>query len=365
MVMDMIRVLVVDDSIFMRNIISDMISENNNIEIVGRARNGKEAVELNIQLKPDVITMDVEMPVMNGLEALKKIMSDRPTKVIMVSSLTKEGAKETIEALNNGAFDFVPKPSGQISLDIRTVKEDLISKIKASVDANLKILKKNTEEKDIDSGKIRLKKFIKEHETENNSKNKKIVVIGISTGGPKALQSVIPNLPAEIGAPVLVVQHMPPKFTKSLADRLDVLSNVRVKEAEDGDKIKDGFVYIAPGDYHMTVKQEGNERVIRLNQQPPFSGHRPSANVMFDSVADIYKSNIIGVIMTGMGGDGAEKLKKIRDCGGRTIGQSKDSCVVYGMPRVAAELGAVEFVEDLEQIPDKIMYLLKQNSREE
>lgn len=362
--MDMIRVLVVDDSIFMRNIISDMISENNNIEIVGRARNGKEAVELNTELKPDVITMDVEMPVMNGLEALKKIMSDRPTKVIMVSSLTKEGAKETIEALNNGAFDFVPKPSGQISLDIRTVKEELVSKIYATVDANLKILKQNTEEKDKENGKIKLKKFIKEHDS-SSFKNKKIVTIGISTGGPKALQSVIPNLPEDIGAPVLVVQHMPPKFTKSLADRLDVLSSVRVKEAEDGDKIRDGVVYIAPGDYHMTVKQEGSERVIRLNQQPPFSGHRPSVNVMFDSVADIYKSNIVGVIMTGMGGDGAEKLKKIRDYGGRTIGQSKESCVVYGMPRVAAEMGAVEFVEELEQIPDKIIYLLKQNSREE
>ncbi len=361
----MIRVLVVDDSIFMRNIISDMISENNNIEIVGRARNGKEAVELNIELKPDVITMDVEMPVMNGLEALKKIMSERPTKVIMVSSLTKEGAKETIEALNNGAFDFVSKPSGQISLDIRTVKEDLVSKIYASVDANLKVLKKNIDGKENDLGKIKLKKFIKDHEVEVSSKKQKIVLIGISTGGPKALQSVIPNLPEEIEAPVLVVQHMPPKFTKSLADRLDVLSNVRVKEAEDGDKIKNGVVYIAPGDYHMTIKQEGNDRVIKLNQQPPYSGHRPSVNVMFDSVSDIYKNNIVGVIMTGMGGDGAEKLKKIRDYGGRTIGQSKDSCVVYGMPRVAAELGAVEFVEDLEQIPDKIMYLLKQNSREE
>lgn len=359
----MIKVLVVDDSVFMRNIISDMISENNNIEIVGRARNGKEAVEMNIQLKPDVITMDIEMPIMNGLEALKKIMSDRPTKVIMVSSLTKEGAKETIEALNNGAFDFVPKPSGQISLDIRSVKEDLVSKIYASVDANLKILKKNMVE--TESEKVKLKKFIKDHDTLSSSKKQKIVSIGISTGGPKALQSVIPQLPEDIDAPILIVQHMPPKFTKSLADRLDVLSNVRVKEAEDGDKLKNGVVYIAPGDYHMIVAQEGNDKVIRLNQQPPYSGHRPSVNIMFDSVAELYKSNAVAVIMTGMGGDGAEKLKKIRDYGGRTIGQDKETCVVYGMPRVAAELGAVEFVEGLEQIPDKIIYLLKQNIREE
>ncbi len=361
--MTVIKVLVVDDSVFMRNIISDMISENNNIEIVGRARNGKEAVEMNVQLKPDVITMDIEMPIMNGLEALKKIMSDRPTKVIMVSSLTKEGAKETIEALNNGAFDFVPKPSGQISLDIRSVKEDLVSKIYASVDANLKILKKNMVETEIE--KVKLKKFIKDHDTVSSSKKQKIVLIGISTGGPKALQSVIPQLPEDIDAPILIVQHMPPKFTKSLADRLDVLSNVRVKEAEDGDKLKKGVVYIAPGDYHMIVVQEGNDKIIRLNQQPPYSGHRPSVNIMFDSAAELYRSNIVAVIMTGMGGDGAEKLKKIRDYGGRTIGQDKDTCVVYGMPRVAAELGAVEFVEGLVQIPDKIIYLLKQNIREE
>ena len=290
-------------------------------------------------------------------------MSDRPTKVIMVSSLTKEGAKETIEALNNGAFDFVPKPSGQISLDIRSVKEDLVSKIYASVDANLKILKKNMVETEIE--KVKLKKFIKDHDTVSSSKKQKIVLIGISTGGPKALQSVISQLPEDIDAPILIVQHMPPKFTKSLADRLDVLSNVRVKEAEDGDKLKKGVVYIAPGDYHMIVVQEGNDKIIRLNQQPPYSGHRPSVNIMFDSAAELYRSNIVAVIMTGMGGDGAEKLKKIRDYGGRTIGQDKDTCVVYGMPRVAAELGAVEFVEGLEQIPDIIIYLLKQNSREE
>ena len=365
--MAMIKVLVVDDSIFMRNIISDMISENPNIEIVGRARNGKEAVELNLELKPDVITMDVEMPIMNGLEALKKIMSDRPAKVIMVSSLTKEGAKETIEALNSGAFDFVSKPSGQISLDIRKVKDDLLSKIYASVDANLKVLKRNIEENESELSKIKLKKFIKENDRESSSVSlrKKVVSIGISTGGPKALQSVIPKLPADIGAPILVVQHMPPKFTKSLADRLDVLSNVRVKEAEDGDKLKNGVVYIAPGDYHMVIKQEGKDSIIKLNQNPPYSGHRPSVNVMFESVAEIYKSDVIGIIMTGMGGDGAESLKKIREYGGRTIGQSKESCVVYGMPRVAAEIGAVEFVEELEQIPVKIVNLLKQNSREE
>lgn len=357
--MYMIRVLVVDDSIFMRNIIADMISENKSIEIVGRAKNGQEAVEMNLKLKPDVITMDVEMPIMNGLEALKRIMSDRPTKVIMVSSLTTEGAKETIEALNSGAYDFVSKPSGQISLDIRKVKEELTAKILSSVEANIKILKENSIESGIDNSKIKLKKFIKEQESKPFSDKERVVAIGISTGGPKALQTIIPMFPENIDAAVLVVQHMPPKFTKSLADRLDVLSNVKVKEAEDGDVIKKGVVFIAPGDYHMTVSDERGIKYIRLNQNPPCTGHRPSANVMFDSVAESYGKNAIGVIMTGMGGDGAEKLKKLREFGGRTIGQDKDSCVVYGMPRVAAEMGAVEFVEELEKIPKKILELLK------
>lgn len=361
----MIRVLVVDDSIFMRNIISDMLSENSGIEIVGKAKNGREAVEMNLRLKPDIITMDVEMPLMNGIEALKKIMSERPTKVIMVSSLTKEGAQETIEALNCGAYDFVSKPSGQISLDIRNVKEELLNKILGSVDANIKILKENSKSYEDEPHKIKLKKFVKEQEFTKTSGKDKVVAIGISTGGPKALQTIIPMLPESLDAAVLIVQHMPPKFTKSLADRLDVLSNLKVKEAEDGDVIKTGNVYIAPGDYHMCVYESKGEKRIKLNQDPPYSGHRPSANVMFDSITEMYGKNVIGVIMTGMGGDGAEKLKKIRDNGGRTIGQNKDSCVVYGMPRVAFEMGAVEFVEELEKIPDRILNLLKQNGWEE
>ncbi len=354
----MIRVLVVDDSIFMRNIISDMLKEESDIQIVGKAKNGQEAIEMNEKLKPDVITLDVEMPIMDGLTALKAIMKTNPTKIIMVSSLTQEGAKETIEALNNGAFDFVPKPSGQISLDIRKVKEDLVEKIRESMNANIKILKKEEAPK---LEKISLNKFIKKSKefSSEDYKKSKVVAIGISTGGPKALQTVIPELPADINAGVLIVQHMPPKFTKSLADRLDLLSNIKVKEAEDGDIIQDGTAFIAPGDYHIVVKEENGKRVIRLSSEQPYTGHRPSANVLFKSVAEIYGSNAVGVIMTGMGADGAEFLKKIKDSGGKTIGQSKDTCVVYGMPRVAFEMGAVDNVVDLEKIPDKIMELLK------
>lgn len=352
----MIKVLVVDDSIFMRKIISDMLNEEKDIEIVGVAKNGREAVEMTIKLKPDIVTLDVEMPVMNGLEALKIIMKEAPTKVIMVSSLTKEGAKETIEALNSGAFDFLPKPSGSISLDIRKVKNELVEKIRAAKDSDIKILTKPYKE-----DKIKLSKFVKTTSTERVSgvQKEKVVAIGISTGGPKALQNIIPEISADIEAAVLIVQHMPPKFTKSLADRLDLLSNIKVKEAEDGDKIKKGHAYVAPGDYHMTVKEENGEKVIKLNHEETHTGHRPSVNVLFKSVAEVYGKNAVGVIMTGMGADGAEYLKKIKEAGGKTIGQSKDTCVVYGMPRVAYEIGAVDEVVDLEKIPDKIEELLK------
>ena len=351
----MIKVLIVDDSIFMRNIISDMLSEERDIEIIGKARNGKDAVRMNKELKPDVITMDVEMPVMNGIEAVKHIMVEEPTKIIMLSSLTVEGARETIEALENGAFDFLAKPSGSISLDIRKVKEKLIEKIKLR--ANVKNLRLKPHKE-----KVKLGKFLK-HDgglgKEKDKTSKKVVAIGISTGGPKALQEIIPELPKDLSAGVLVVQHMPPKFTKSLANRLDLLSDVRVKEGEDGDIILAGHVYIAPGGSHMEVVEKGGKKIIEINKKDLYSGHRPSANVLFRSVAKVYGKNSVGVIMTGMGGDGAEYLKEIRNLGGKTIAQSKDTCVVYGMPRVAVESEAVDYVIDLKKIPNKILELLK------
>ncbi len=354
----MISVLVVDDSIFMRNIISDMLGEEKDIEIIGTARNGKQAVELNEKLKPDVITLDIEMPIMNGLEALKKIMSRNPTRVIMLSSLTEEGAKETLEALENGAYDFLQKPSGQISLDIRVLKEELLEKIRDSKKANIKLLKKQSMEKT----RVNLHKFIKEKIKSDKKipqNTGKIVVIGISTGGPNALQRIIPKIPQNIGVGILIVQHMPPKFTKSLADRLDSLSNIEVREAKDGDEIKNGVALIAPGNYHMTVKKQGSKNIVKLNQDPPYTGHRPSANIMFKSVVELYKEKTIGVIMTGMGGDGAEYLKEIKEQGGETIGQSEKTCVIYGMPRVAYEIGGVNHVIDLEEIPNEIERLLK------
>lgn len=360
----MIKVLIVDDSIFMRKIIKDMLEEEDDISVIGLAKNGKEAVEMNRELKPDLITLDVEMPVMNGLEALQIIMKENPTKVLMVSSLTQEGANETIESLNNGAFDFIPKPSGQISLDIRKIKEELIEKIRAAYQTDLSLLLKKDKQE-----KIKLSKFVKKTDINLIVKNEKtspvsngkdkVVAIGISTGGPRALQTLIPKLPSDLEAGVLIVQHMPPNFTKSLAERLDVLSEIRVKEAENGDIIKNGCAYIAPGDYHMIVKQENGVKVIKLNQEAPNTGHRPSANVLFKSVAEVYGKNSVGVIMTGMGGDGAESLKLIKDTGAKTIAQSKETCVVFGMPRVAIEKNAVDIIADIDDIHNKILQCLK------
>ncbi|MBZ4682579.1 MAG: chemotaxis response regulator protein-glutamate methylesterase [Fusobacteriales bacterium] len=359
----MIKVLVVDDSLFMRKIITKILEEDEEIVVVGSAKNGKEAVEMNLKLSPDVITLDVEMPIMNGLEALKEIMNTKPTKVIMLSSLTTEGAKETIEALENGAFDFLSKPDGKsVSLNIEKVSDELIEMVKEAKKANINLLKVNkpkiTKET---SNKFSFSSILKKKaktELQGHKKPSKIVSIGISTGGPKALQTIIPKIPGDIDAGILIVQHMPPKFTKSLADRLNELSNIEVREAQDGDKIERGVAYIAPGSHHMVLSED--KETIKLNLDPPSQGHRPSVDVMYNSLIKNYDmKSLIAVIMTGMGKDGAEGIKKIRELGGITIGQSKETCVVYGMPRVADELGGVEYVADLEKIPEYILKHIK------
>jgi len=356
----MIKVLIVDDSIFMRNMISDMMKTEHDIKIVGKAKNGEEAVRMNSELSPDVITLDVEMPVMDGITALKKIMKEKPTKIIMVSSLTYEGTAETLESLSNGAYDFIAKPSGRVSFDIKKIKESLIKKIKDSQYVNLKALREDR--KPLNKvEKPKLSKFIRKQRNYSRTE-KKVIAIGISTGGPKALQRVIPQLPIDIDAGILIVQHMPPKFTKSLADRLDILSNIRVKEAAEGDKIENGLALIAPGNYHIIIYQKGNDKYIKLDSSPPYTGHRPSANVLFRSVAQNYGENAIGVIMTGMGSDGAEHLKTLKDTGARTIAQNEKSCVVYGMPRVAIEMDAVDYIEDLDNISERIISILNNNN---
>lgn len=347
--MSKIRVLVVDDSALMRKVISDMLNEDPDIEVIGTARDGYDAIKKIHELKPDVVTLDIEMPKLDGINTLGYIMSETPLPVIMLSSYTREGAEATLRALEYGAFDFVPKPSGPISLDIRRVKEELIAKIKVAYRADLSRLKFLLP---------RRERKIEKVEKIPVAKVNAVVAIASSTGGPRALQEVIPKLPSDIKASILIVQHMPKGFTKSLAERLDSLSQIDVKEAKEDDVLREGLALIAPGDYHMVVKRGEDGVVVKLNQDPPLWGVRPAADIMMLSVAEVFKNRVVGVVLTGMGRDGANGLKKIKEYGGITIAEDKSTCVVFGMPKVAIEEGAVKMVAPLNEIADKIMEAL-------
>jgi two-component system chemotaxis response regulator CheB len=351
-----IKVLVVDDSAFMRVLISDMLNAGSEIEVIGVAKDGEEGVEKVKALSPDVITMDVEMPKMNGIAAVKHIMAEKPTPVVMLSGVTKKNADVTLEALAKGAFDFVTKPSGSLSLDIDRVKGELIAKIKSAYAYAGKI----------GVGMKRLqgvKKYgVPAHDyatytrapAEEGRISKKVVVIGSSTGGPKSLDEIFSALPNGIPAGMLVVQHMPPYFTKSLAERLDKHSPVRVREGADGNMITNGSALLAPGDYHMTV----NNRKIHLNKEPPVNAIRPSVDVTMLSIAKTYGSNAVGVLLTGMGKDGAEGMKAIKERGGKTIACDENTSIIFGMPKEAIKLGCVDKIAPLYEIADEIMKTL-------
>ncbi|MCX7842613.1 MAG: chemotaxis response regulator protein-glutamate methylesterase [Clostridia bacterium] len=345
-----IKVLVVDDSAFMRKVIADILNSDDKIEVVDTAKNGTEALEKIKSLKPDVVTLDVEMPVMDGLSCLKEIMKSGFFPVLMLSSVTKEGADSTIKALEYGAIDFITKPTNIFNIADDEKKQELIEKIKIA--KNSTKIKKYLTLKDV---QIRPKRDIVK-----SSNIKNIVAIGTSTGGPKALQEVIPKIPGDVPAAFLVVQHMPPGFTRSLAERLNAMSELTVKEAEEGDELQAGYVYIAPGDYHMLVERSLTGIIrIRLSKSPPSGGHRPSVNTMMESLSNTGMSNIIGVIMTGMGGDGSEGIKLLKSINkGFIIAQDEKSCVVYGMPKVAIQTGAVDVIAPLKNISDEIMKII-------
>ena len=342
----MIRILIVDDSAFMRKILADLFEFEQDFTVVDTARNGKDALEKAKKYKPDVITMDVEMPVMDGIQALKSIMQEVPTPVVMVSSLTRDGAEATIQALSLGAVDFIAKTSGPIG-NIDGIRQELLNKSRVAATVNVKRLCQplpavTTIPKPVPA-------FTSSIGTE------KIVVIGTSTGGPRALQEVITKLPGNLPCGVLIVQHMPPGFTKSLADRLNALSSLRVKEAEQNDLVAPGLVLIAPGDYHMTVERMGGKVITKLNQMPPIGGHRPAVDPMMESVVQLYGSRTIGVLLTGMGRDGAKGMQLIRQQNGYTIAEDKSTAVVFGMPKAAIELNAANVVLPISSIALEIV----------
>ncbi|MBM7716973.1 chemotaxis response regulator protein-glutamate methylesterase [Siminovitchia sp. FSL H7-0308] len=351
-----IRVLVVDDSMFMRKLISELINQDPLLEVVGIAKNGLEAMELTKELKPDVITMDIEMPKMDGLSALEQIMKNFPTPTLMVSSLTDKGAYETIKALQLGAVDFIQKPSGSISVDMFRVRDELLTKVKAVAKAPLS--KDRPKRRFAPAKKIKKDPIL--HPGPVNTTFNQIFAIGTSTGGPKALETVITELPPDFHCPVLVVQHMPPKFTHYLAKRLNDISNVTVTEAENNEIIRGGTVYIAPGDYHMEVRQTINGYRIVLNKEPQRNGHRPSVDVLFDSVSKLKKLKRHYIIMTGMGSDGAKGMQKGKEEGAATtIAESEKTCVVYGMPKSAVQLGCVDHIMPVDRISAKMVELAK------
>lgn len=372
------KLLIVDDSAFMRKLISDFFVENPLVKVVGTARNGKDAIRKIQLLKPDVVTMDVEMPEMNGLEALKEIMEICPVPVVMLSSTTRNGTDTTMLAMEYGAVDFVAKPSGTISLDLHKIQEELVHKVEQATHVSIKKLKKTIGMKrqvspvptsHLPSGWERAAveqtapviPFLNQEKKEWSKASRKVVLIGTSTGGPRALQEVITKLPAQIQAPILIVQHMPAGFTKSLAARLDQLSDIRVKEAEHGDILQNGVAYIAPGGYHMKLRKVGTAFGIVLDQtEPPRAGHRPSVDVLFEDASRFHEFDKIAVIMTGMGYDGSKGLTALKSTGNvMAIAESADTCIVYGMPKAAVETQLVDEVADVDDIAQSIMkYML-------
>ncbi len=349
----LIKVLVVDDSAFMRKVVAEMIGEAPDMEVVQKARNGIDALRKVEEYQPDVVTLDVEMPKMNGLDFLEKLMQiqTKAIPVIMLSSLTTKQSKTTIKALELGAVDFVAKPSGSISLDINIVQEELINKVRLAAKSKPRFLKRKLSK---DKQERKRKKIIKKRSKYLPTNSDKFLVIGASTGGPRALKDVVTVLPNDLNAAVLIVQHMPAGFTTSLSERLNKLSNIRVKEAEDGDALEKGLALVAPGDYHMIVEEEK----VKLVQTEKVHNVRPAVDVTMKSIVEEYGSNTVGVLLTGMGKDGAMGMKMIRDSGGQTIAQDEASCVVYGMPKVAYDIGGVDVVKPISLISDEIVKMI-------
>lgn len=344
-----IKVLVVDDSAFIRKTIIGLLNAEPSIQVVGEGVNGEDAVQKVKALMPDIVTMDIEMPRMNGLEALKIIMRERPLPVIMISSLTESGARETMMALEYGAIDYISKNLSSNITNIVNIKNDLIEKIKI-------FGRKRFDVKGMVKGVGSVPPIDR---CPPAGKNKiKVVIVGASTGGPKALQDVIPRLPKNFPCGVIIVQHMLPVFTSSFAERMKELSHIEVREAKEGDVIMPGLALVAPGGSHLRVRKWPNgEYHIKLSKEPPML-HMPSVDVAMESVAQAFSEHVLGVIMTGMGQDGKEGMKAIKGVKGKTIAQDESSSVIFGMPKAAIESGCIDKIVALEKMAEEIISML-------
>jgi two-component system chemotaxis response regulator CheB len=340
---DKVRVLVVDDSALMRQLLSSMMQSDRDIEVVGAAPDPLVARQMIKDLNPDVVTLDVEMPNMDGISFLEKIMKLRPMPVLMISSLTQEGAEATLQALELGAVDYIAKPKVDLQQGLAEKQAEIVEKVKIAAKARVRS-RAGTPARAAAPAAAR----------GGFSTTERIIAIGASTGGVEALREVLCSLPADSPA-VVVTQHMPAGFTTRFAERLNTLAQVTVQEAADGQRILPGHVYIAPGNWHLEVVRTGANYTCRLHDGPAVSGHRPSVDVLFRSVAASAGRNAIGVILTGMGKDGAEGLKQMRAAGAPTIGQNEATCIVYGMPKAAHAIGATQIELPIEKIAGAIL----------
>jgi two-component system chemotaxis response regulator CheB len=346
-----IRVLVVDDSALVRSILSQGLAQDPGIEIVGTAADPFVARDMIIKHRPDVLTLDVEMPRMDGVEFLRRLMPQYPLPVVMVSALTQRGKQITIEALEAGAVDVVPKPSSNVAQGLNAMMMELRTKIKIASTANVSHWKSKRAEKEAaPAGVITPSKSLAES-------TDKVVAIGASTGGTEAIRAVITQFPASTPG-VVIVQHMPAGFTKAFAERLNTLCLMEVKEAEHGDRVMPGRILIAAGDYHMKVRRSGGFYYADCIRGDKVNGHCPSVEVMMLSVAEHVGANAVGVMLTGMGGDGADGMVAMRKAGARTMAQDEKSCVVFGMPKVAYDRGGAESLVPLDKIAQTVMNYL-------
>ncbi len=346
-----IRVMIVDDSAFMRTALTRMIQSDPKLQVVGSANDGQQALELIPKLNPDVITMDIEMPRMDGLQALRRVMADAPRPVIMISSLSQEGARATLDALDAGAFDYIPKQLSYVSLDIVKIREELVSKVHAAAESGIRYRPRRMALPNALSGPP-----VPVIATMSALPVPSVVCLGTSTGGPKALQQILPLLPANLTAGVLIVQHMPPGFTRPFAERLNGICRVKVKEAEEEDWIEPGVVLVAPAGWHMTPFRKTHSRyAVHLAKLPAGTLHMPSVDVMMLGAAEVFHALAMGVILTGMGNDGEAGMRAIHAAGGLTIGQDEATCTVYGMPRACALAGVLHRAVPLLQIPAEIV----------
>ena len=346
----MIKVLVVDDSAFMRKAISTMLDKDPDIKVIGTARDGQEGLDMVRKLEPDVVTMDIEMPKMDGLTALRHIMMESPRPVLMVSSLTTEGAEATLKAMELGAVDFIPKQLSKVSLDIIKIEKDLIARVKTVAARKMRHVSTRPTAPRRASAPVR-----KAASMPKGRPVRDVVAIGVSTGGPPVVQQILSSLPADFPASIVIAQHMPAAFTGPFAKRLDSVSQISVKEAEPGDILRPGHAFVAPGGKHVVLDQKVSRVDVVVTEEPADALYKPSANVLISSVAKAVGKRGLGVILTGMGNDGCEGVRDLKGKGGRALAQSDSTCVVYGMPKAIVDDNLADEIVDLDNMAESIL----------